>query len=208
MSDDPQWTQGFELLPLYKGELGIRGAVASRTPIHEALFTILEGGGEITSTLQAAAADVTAIRAEYSGSSAVVPPEGGTLVYTTTDGLTATVEIAGGTLATTETISYAPLNDLPTDGLAFALVPNLAFSQPVTITLRYRDEDILGMDESSLILYNYDWASHSWVDAEPCGGYQRDLDNNILYAAVCHFSDYSLIDRPYKVFLPASMNGD
>ncbi|GAG52177.1 unnamed protein product, partial [marine sediment metagenome] len=114
--------------------------------------------------------------------------------------------IPAGALLITETVSYVPLDDLPTDGLAFALVPNLSFSQPVTISIHYRDEDIAGMDENSLRLYNYDWSINSWVDANPCDGYIRNPDDNILQAAVCHFSDYGVMDWLYRVFLPITLN--
>jgi hypothetical protein len=95
-----------------------------------------------------------------------------------------------------------PLDDLPTSGLAFALVPDLTFNEPVTITVHYRPEDVEGMDENELRLYTYDWSSHLWVEADPCGGYVRDPLNNILQAAVCHFSDYALMDWPYAIYLP------
>jgi hypothetical protein len=58
------------------------------------------------------------------------------------------------------------------------------------------------MDENELKLYQYDWLRRTWLDADPCGGYSRDLPNNMLQARVCHFSDYALHDRPYTVHLP------
>ncbi|MFC1997851.1 hypothetical protein ACFLXI_09670, partial [Chloroflexota bacterium] len=186
-----------------KSEPGVRGYNAIRDVIDEALWSILDGGAEVTATLQAAAIEVDSILAQSGPSSLEVTPDGGTVVYTDTQGLDAMVEIPAGALAITETISYVPLDDLPTDGLAFALVPDLVFSQPVTITLKYRDEDIVGMDETALILYNFDWVTNSWVNANPCGGYLRDLDQNILQARVCHFSDYAMLDWAFKIYLPS-----
>jgi hypothetical protein len=51
-------------------------------------------------------------------------------------------------------------------------VPNLTF-KPVTITIHYRPEDVVGMNEEALKLYGYNWSSGSWIEAEPCGGSDR-----------------------------------
>jgi hypothetical protein len=167
---------------------------------------ILQNGANVTDTLQVAADDADDILARSGPDSATIPPSGGTLVYTNTQYLSATVEFPAGALVTTETVAYVPLDDLPTDGLAFALVPNLTFSKPVTITINYRDSDVEGMDKDELKLYNYDWPSHSWVEANPCGGYVTDTVNRILRAIVCHFTDYALVDWPYAVYLPLTLS--
>jgi hypothetical protein len=152
--------------------------------------------------------EANAILAASGPDSATIPPSGGTLTYSNTEGISATVQFPAGALLVTETVSYVPLDNLPTEGLAFALVPNLTFSQPVTITIHYRDEDIIDMDENSLQFYNYNWQTNSWVAANPCGGYQRNPDANILQAAVCHFSDYGMMDWLYKIFLPITTRTD
>jgi len=202
LAGDPQYTQAFNLLDLGRGEPTNRGYNAIRGIIGDAVEDVLQNGANVTDTLNTAADQADAVLAASGPDSALIPPTGGTLTYTNTESFSATVEFPAGALVVTETISYVPLDDLPSDGLAFALVPNLVFSQPVTITLHYRDEDIAGMDEAALVLYNYDWSLNAWVDAEPCGGYQRDPVQNILQAGVCHFSDYSLMDYPYHIFLP------
>ncbi len=53
-----------------------------------------------------------------------------------------------------------------------------SFPNEMTITIEYEDEDVVGVDESTLVLYT--WNGSQWVDAEPCGGYICDLGNNIL----------------------------
>ena len=203
IANDPQYAQAFSLLDLGRNEPGIRGYDDMRNIIQVAVTDIFADGANVTTTLQAAASDVNAILASSGPDSAVIPPSGGTLTYSNTQGISATVQFPAGTFTETQTVSYVPLSDLPTDGLAFALVPNLVFSQPVTITINYREEDIIGMDEASLKLYNYDWQTNSWVDANPCGGYSRNPDNNILRAGVCHFSDYGVMDWAFHIFLPA-----
>jgi hypothetical protein len=202
LADDPQYAQAFDLQPLGKSEPTVRGYNAIRAVIDDALWQILGGGAEVSSTLQVAADETDIILAQSGPSSSEVSPEGGTVFYANPQGYSATVTIPAGALAITETISFVPLDDLPTDGLAFALLPDLVFSQPVTITLYYRDEDIVGMDENMLVLYQYDWPTFSWVSAAPCGGYLRDPDNNILQAFVCHFSDYAMLEMQKKLFLP------
>lgn len=202
LAEDSQYAQAYALLPLGRAEPGVRGYNAIRGILNDAITDILESGANVTETLRSAADEADAVLAASGPDSAVIPPSGGTLVYTNTQYMSATVEFPDGALATTQTVSYVPLEDLPTDGLAFALVPSLIFSEPVTVTIHYRDEDMVGMDESTLKLYNYDWPSGSWIHADPCGGYVTDTVNNILQAAVCHFSDYAMMDWPYQVYLP------
>jgi hypothetical protein len=203
LASDPQYAQALQLL----GEQGkhqtlLLAMLEVYTEMKDAVDAILYDGQPITETLDAAAADVDAILALTGPDAATISPLGGMLVYTNTQGLTATVEFPPGALTVTETVAYVPLSDLPADGLAFALVPNLALSLPATVTMSYREEDIAGMDEDLLKLYNYDWANSVWVDADPCGGYLRDAPNDKLTAIVCHFSDHALEDRPYHVYLP------
>lgn len=202
LDEDEQYAQAFGLLPLGRSEPGVRGYEDVRAIIEGAMTEILANGANVTDTLQSAATEVDLFLSASAPKSTVIPPEGGTLVYTSTSEVSATVEFPPGSVDVTQTVSYVPLDDLPTDGLAFALVPNLTFSHPVTITLYYRDSDIAGMDENELELYLFDWGSGLWVAADPCGGYVRDPLNNILQAAVCHFSDYAMVDRPYAVHLP------
>jgi ABC-type glycerol-3-phosphate transport system substrate-binding protein len=205
LADDPQYAQAYAQLSLSRSEPGVRGYDTVRGLLKAAMIDTLANGTDVTGTLQSAAADVDAFLAKSAPESTPIPPEGGTLVYTGTGEYSATVEFPAGSVAVTETVTYVPLDDLPSDGLAFALVPNLTFSEPVTITLHYGDSDVQGMDETELKLYLFDWAIHSWVDADPCGGYLRDPLNNILQAMVCHFSDYALDDRPFKIHLPVAV---
>jgi ABC-type glycerol-3-phosphate transport system substrate-binding protein len=202
LAEDVQYAQGHQLLPLGRSEPAVRGYEEARRVIGAAVSAILEEGDNVTDTLDAAASEVDAILAGASPDWAVIAPQGGTLVYTNTQGLSATVDFPPRAVEVTQTVAYVPLDDLPTDGLAFALVPNLTFGQEVTITLHYRDSDVEGMDENELKLYQFDWSRGTWVDAQPCGGYSRDLLNNVLQARVCHFSDYALDDRPYAIHLP------
>jgi hypothetical protein len=208
LAADPQYAQAFQLLGTYgRNQKILLALIEVLTEMRDAVEAILYDGQPITTTLDAAAADVDAIPALTGPEAAMIPPSGGVLVYTNTVGLTSTVLFPAGALLVTETVAYVPLSDLPSDGLSFALVPNMVLGQPVTATIHYRDEDVAGMDESQLRLYNYDWENHVWVDADPCGGYLRDLPGNRLTAIVCHFSDHALVDWPYQLHVPLILKG-
>lgn len=202
LASDPQYTQAYNLMPLGRSEPGVRGYDSIRGMINTAMYATLRDGQEVTSTLQTASASADELLDESGPESAVIPPAGGEFIYTNTQDLQVVVQFPPGSFALTQTVSYVPLNDLPTDGLAFALLPETTFSQPVTITIHYRDEDLTGMDEAHLMLYSYDWSAGLWIDATPCGGYWRDLANNILQAMVCHFSDYAMLGWANWIYLP------
>jgi hypothetical protein len=166
------------------------------------MWSILYDGANVTDTLYDAAVATDLILAETGPDSTRISPAGGTAVYTNTEGLSATAQLRPGSVATTQTVSYVPVGDLPTDNLAFALAPQLTFSEPVTVTIYYRAEDVAGMDEGALRLHSYHWPSGSWVEAAPCGGYITDTVNRVLQAAVCRFGDYVLMDWAYSIYLP------
>ena len=82
---------------------------------------------------------------------------------------------------------------------------HLEASEPLTtemtLTVNYADEDVWGIDESSMMLYY--WNGSQWVDAEPCGGYMRDLTNNVLQVGICKLGDYVLLaERQFLIHLP------
>lgn len=140
---------------------------------------------------------------------------GSTTTYTSTTGLTSTLEIPAGAVTQTTTVVLTPdirvaerPGGLWPAGQSFALdayqggeyVTDLAFSGTVTVTLSY--EDVL--DENSLVLYR--WDGGGWVDA-PCGAYQRDTVNNILRVPICHLSEFAMFGQPRRVYLPLVLKG-
>ena len=71
----------------------------------------------------------------------------------------------------------------------------------MTMTVAYEDEDVTGIDESTLTLTS--WDGSQWVDAQPCGGYVRDTNNNVLQAVLCQLGDYVLLgERKFVVYIP------
>lgn len=202
LNNDPVYAQAFELLPYGKPEPAIRGYDQIRIILGNVMADTLANNAEITTTLQAAADQALAI-IQNSGESAVITPElGGTVVFTNTFGITATLQFPPEAVDEAVMVSLLLVDDLPTNGLGFTIVPDLELSTPVTLTIEYTDDDIIGMDESSLVLYNYDWATQLWKDADPCGGYVRLPEENTLKAVVCHFSDYAMMNLLKWIHLP------
>jgi hypothetical protein len=152
---------------------------------------------------------------EWSTAEAVVDPGpggGGTLV-TTVGTFTSTVTIPSGAVTTTTTLEFTALATTTQGsppgvdfaGLAFdldayqggALVPGFTFSVPVTITLDYGQGDVVGLDESSLVLET--WDGGAWQDAA-CGPYERNPDENWLSVPVCHLSRFALFGERGTTF--------
>lgn len=76
---------------------------------------------------------------------------------------------------------------------------NLAFADPVTLTLSYTDASRGSLVEGALKLFY--WNGSAWVDAA-CGPYVRDLTNHTLTVPVCHFSKFALGGTSLPVYLP------
>jgi branched-chain amino acid transport system substrate-binding protein len=142
----------------------------------------------------------------------IYPDQGGILDLESTLGQTTTIEIPAG--ATTEilaitytqlaTVTDAGVPTMTMIGHAMRLESNVFVSSPMTMTIEYEDEDMAGVDASTLLLYT--WNGSQWMDAAPCGGYIRDLDNTILKIIICHFADYVLLgESEYKVYLPLTL---
>jgi len=138
----------------------------------------------------------------------VTPEAGGRLVYTDTQGLTATVEVPAGAVTQTLTLVFTPLDGPthPTAPLLFAghaftleayhgpyLLPGYVFQEPIAVTIHYSDADVTGIDEATLALYR--WAGGGWQDAV-CGRYERHPAENWLSVEICHLSEFALLGRP------------
>jgi hypothetical protein len=73
--------------------------------------------------------------------------------------------------------------------------PITSFSQPITVMIKYSDEDIVGISEEELRLYYWDIEKAKWLDAAttcPNGEYTRQLAQNTLSLPLCHLSDFTL----------------
>jgi hypothetical protein len=159
----------------------------------------------------------------------VTPGAGGLLTHTFTGGLTTTVEIPADATTDTVRLVYTPIsvpqrpmgNPVPQPlnpitpslrlaGTAFDLtaydcpgctfLPDFVFGRPITITVRYSDEDVSGLIEEELILAY--WTGTTWQDAaatcgfdNPADAYVRDTGENWLSVPVCHLTDFSIQGR-------------
>lgn len=153
----------------------------------------------------------------------LAPSQAWNFVYTDTDNITVSMNVpAGGVLSPTRIAflrQMTPGHEI-TEGLRFAGVAfdldaftdeeapekDFQFEQPVTMTLRYHDEDIAGIDESSLTLYF--WNGTRWQDiAQDCGTtYTRNVSRNMLQVQICHLSRYGMHGSEkaaVQIFLPA-----
>ena len=145
------------------------------------------------------------------------PGQAQTLAYLDANGLSTTIEIPAG--AVTETIGLVfawvtpgtPPQGYRAAGHAFnlsayrdgqALSP-FSFQQPVTITIRYTNADMTGLDEVGLVL-RY-WDNQNWSEAA-CRDVVRDPEHNQIAVPICHLSLFALFGpqsaRPGTVYLP------
>jgi branched-chain amino acid transport system substrate-binding protein len=142
--------------------------------------------------------------------SEIYASQGGTLDLGSTLGQATTIEIPAGTATETLYITYTLIVTLTDAGVptmtmigqhAIRLEANISISNPMTVTVEYNDEDVIGVDELTLAFYT--WTGSQWEVVDPCGGYIRDPDNNVLKMVICHFSDYVLLgERKFWIHLP------
>jgi branched-chain amino acid transport system substrate-binding protein len=138
------------------------------------------------------------------------PDSGGTFDLDNALGQNTSLEIppdsSDGTLALSYTLVPTTTNAgddslvmIGTHGIR--IESNVPISNPVTLSIQYTDHDLLGAAEDTLVLYT--WDSDQWIEAKPCGGYLRYLQDNVLHAILCHLSDYVLLaKRTDRLYLP------
>jgi thermitase len=148
----------------------------------------------------------------------VGPLQGGTIVVSTAGGLTATIEIPAGAVTKTIQLAYT---SVPTvigspSGLVFAgrafrleayrgdgLLPGLVFEEPVTVTIRYTEADVAGLDENALELCYRDGGEWS---TDGIAVVARDTSNHRLVATVAHLSEFATFAKEqqeqHRVYLP------
>ena len=140
-----------------------------------------------------------------------------TLVYTDTHGGQTTIHIPAGAVTETIDLLYTPVDSVTVpSGFAFLnyafeldayrnggteLLRTLAFQQAVTVTIHYTDTDVIGLDESSLVLWYWNEALSDWEDAA-CGPYDYHPGDNWFSVPICHLSRFAAFGEGYKIYLP------
>jgi len=84
---------------------------------------------------------------------------------------------------------------------------SLQFDVPAALTIEYSDADMEDIDEDSLHLFAWNWASETWVDAtENCTmTAQLDTNANQFTADLCQTGRYALFGQPltgFEIYLP------
>jgi hypothetical protein len=157
------------------------------------------------------------------------PGVNGSMTYTDTQGLSTMITIPGGAITDTTILAYTPIADpnLPLNftfaNHAFDLTAyqygieqaNFGFSEPISVTIHYSDDDIGELDElDEAELTLLVWNGTNWVDATttciPVSTYDHNLNDNVISLSICHVSRFALaINRDINnVFLPILQKGD
>ena len=95
-------------------------------------------------------------------------------------------------------------------------MPDLLFAEPAVVTIHYRDADVAGLGESTLILYY--WDGTAWQDASttcsPPSAYERHPDANWLSVPICRLSRFALFGEAlaaapssHTVYVPMAVLG-
>ncbi|HEX7973159.1 MAG TPA: bifunctional UDP-sugar hydrolase/5'-nucleotidase, partial [Anaerolineales bacterium] len=143
-----------------------------------------------------------------------VTSAGVTQVFTDTTGMDTTISIPSNAVTQTFTLAFSPISTKVNSqtfsfaGHAFdldayqngSLVTGFTFAKPVTITIRYTDAEVKGLNENALML-NY-WDGSKWADAA-CGAYDRSPDTNTFSAPICHLTKFAVFTTPLT-YLPFS----
>ncbi len=137
---------------------------------------------------------------------AVSPGFGGRL--RSADGVVS-VDFAPGAVAELAVASYRPVTEtLPMPPSCVGPVFDLSaawygsgasvesFQRPVTITVRYEEDDLAGASESRLALHY--WDGSGWVEVPTT----VEADRDQAVGVVNHFTIYALLERRHIVYLP------
>jgi PKD repeat protein len=150
----------------------------------------------------------------------ITPENGGMLVYTSTTHVVTIIQIPSDAVTQTEQLIYQPIETITktnTTELLFAHIgfnlnfylngsplEGFIFQKPVTVTIQYNDEDVIGLDEHALALLYFD--GEKWVDAS-CGLYNRQPSQNYLSVPICHLSQFGLFgNERHTLYLPITIH--
>ncbi len=128
--------------------------------------------------------DLGGVLIDNSGTNLIVPP--GTLQENFAVNISTPFTIGDEAKPSDDETTFFAMRLLDAQGLE-----NPAFVEPMTLTIRYTDDEVAGLDESLLDIYYYDESDPEnpvWV---PLGG-TVDPDHNEITVEIQHFSKFSV----------------
>ena len=206
------------------GTLGIgvqQGDQDLRNQFNEALYQLRQDG-TLASIIAAISSDLPESNARLPDWPAIVSDTETTLSYPSSTGnFTTSISVPSGAVSDPILLIYSSI-DTPTVpsnfsliGQAFNLdayqagthVEGYVFQQPILITLQYDGTDIELNDERWLTLNIWDSNHSQWIDAattcEPTSIYQRLPEQDQLTVAICHLSEFALLEQTeFPLLLP------
>ena len=148
----------------------------------------------------------------------ISPENGGTISGTM--GITVEVDFPAGMHSEPFTVSMAPVAEPPSTGVMrllgriFSIVardgadrPVTQFAQPYTLTVRYADADVVGMNEADLVLHYWDVDAERWEEVPTV----VDAEANTLTASLDHLTEFAVLETvseavQMRVYLPSVVN--
>jgi hypothetical protein len=139
-----------------------------------------------------------------------------TLVYTDSHGGKTTINFPVGAVTETIDLLFIPVDSVTVpSGFAFLdyafeldayrngveRLQSLAFQQAVMVTIYYTDTNVIGLEESSLVLWHWNETLSDWEDAA-CGPYSYHPEDNWFSVPICHLSRFAAFGEGYKIYLP------
>ncbi|MEW6069752.1 MAG: C25 family cysteine peptidase [Candidatus Thermoplasmatota archaeon] len=76
----------------------------------------------------------------------------------------------------------------------------------VNITIRYTEEDVAGLNESTLIMYYWDATEGKWKSCNEIGSTGADVENNIVWANVTSLTIFAPMAEKVPEIMPAPVN--
>jgi hypothetical protein len=193
-----------------------QGDTVLRRQLNEALWQ-LRNDGTLGTIVADIAADVPEWQPHLPDWPYIQPDVGGTVVYTDTEECSTIIQVPGDALTETILLAYTPVHTATApSGFSFAdrafdldvyrdgvyLSSSLSLSVPATVTIHYNYTDVVGLDETSLLLEYWDEPTSAWEDAT-CGPYDGHPDEDWLSVPICHLSRFALFGRAaYTIYLP------
>ncbi|MBN1318165.1 MAG: hypothetical protein JXA42_21970, partial [Anaerolineales bacterium] len=182
---------------------------ADGTCTNSMTFTTLEGPqGGASKDIEVIGAISTSVT-QGAGGSLVIEEEGKPVVE---------IMAPAGAVTDTTDLAYTAIDDPATApaGMLFAgrsfdlsayrdetLLPEFTFETGITVTLHYTDDDIVGLDEDSLMLYY--WTGSEW-STDGITRVAADPESNTVTFWLTHLTEFAQFGLPaeddYHIFLP------